>query len=564
MLSLRAPVRLRLIALAAASCVAIAVVPAAVGSPVSGGTYTVVSCPGDDGWSAIDTTLSLGAGQTTTVTSAPATAPNYVDTCTSGTGRMFLEYPTGAAWTTATLEFGLPADLDAWINGWSVSLTAFAHVCATQNHMDCPDSNDVSGEGAVEITGTCAPGGQPFDFTDQGLGTVETTATAQDLNCGSVTSVPIQVFCYTVCTGPGGYPLASVQVNAASFEIETVGAPTASDFSGSLLQSGAQGNASLSFTAADPQGPGVYKVAVLIDGNPVYSGTPNLNGGRCVSVGNDAENGGVEFAWVIPCPQSENVDLTVNTTSLTPGPHQLQVLVSNAAGVSTTALAQTIDIGGGGPSGSQATSTADDYTLALKKPWARLRKAMSRPFDRSELRLSGTLRAHSGFQESGTPVSAWAQPASGGAFSELASTTANASGIWDLTVPKGASRVVCIVAGTGARPTEASEGLTIHERVSPSLTLRIQTPGAGRLVFSGHIYPYSLSASPTLALIEAKGANGWEVVGAPVHPNAQGAFRYAYQSSPITLGRAFDFRATTTATSLWSSGNSPTQVATVR
>ena len=82
-------------------------------------------------------------------------------------------------------------------------------------------------------------------------------------------------------------------------------------------------------------------------------------------------------------------------------------------------------------------------------------------------------------------------------------------------------------------------------------------------MFSGHVYPDSPSASPVV-LIEARGPDGWEVVGTPVHISASGAFHYAYQSAPITVGRAFNFRATTIATSLWSSGSSPTRVATVQ
>jgi hypothetical protein len=526
---------------------------------VSTGTYTVVSCPGDNGWSAEETTVSLGDQQTSIVTNTPATGPYYTDDCASGAGGMSLEYPTGAGWTSSTLQFAIPADLDAWIDGWSMNIAAFGHVCATENHMNCPDSNDVSGEGAVEITGTCAVPGQPFDFTDDGLGEVDTTVGAQALNCGSVTSVPIQVFCITVCTGPAGDPLASVQVSAASFGIESVGAPTASDFSGSLL-SGVRGNASLSFTATDPEGPGVYNVLVQIDGSTVYSGTPDLNGGQCVALGNAAQGGGLEFASLVPCPQSEDVDVSVNTSSLTPGSHELQVLVTNAAGITTTVLTQSIDIGG---DGSQATPSPDDYSLALTNSSVHFRKTVSRPYSRSALRISGKLSARTGFQASGAPVSAWAQSASGGAFSELASTTANASGKWALTVGKGPSRLVRIIAGTGAQPVGDSGGLTVRERVSQSLTLRVRTPGAGRLVFSGHVYPDSPSASPVV-LVEARGPDGWEVVGTPVHVSAGGAFHYTYQSSAVTVGRAFDFRATTIATSLWSSGRSPTRVATVQ
>jgi hypothetical protein len=191
------------------------------------------------------------------------------------------------------------------------------------------------------------------------------------------------------------------------------------------------------------------------------------------------------------------------------------------------------------------------------------RKTVSRSYSRSALRISGKLSARTGFQASGAPVSAWAQSASGGAFSELASTTANANGKWTLTVSKGPSRLVRIIAGTGAQPVGDTGALTVREHVSPSLTLRVQTPGAGRLVFSGHVYPDSPSAS-SVVLIEARGPDGWEVVGTPVHVSARGAFHYAYQSSAVTVGRAFDFRATTIATNLWSSGNSPTRVATVQ
>jgi hypothetical protein len=558
MLSLRASTLLALVALAAAACVTSGATSPAAASPVSTGTYTVVSCPGDNGWSAEETTVSLGNQQTSIVTNAPATGPYYTDDCASGAGGISLEYPTGAGWTSSTLQFAIPADLDAWISGWSMNIAAFGHVCATENHMNCPDSNDVSGEGSVEITGTCSQAAEPFDFTDDGLGEVDTTVSAQALNCGSVTSVPIQVFCITVCTGPAGDPLASVQVNAASFGIESVGAPTASDFSGSLL-SGAHGNASLSFTATDPEGPGVYNVLVQIDGSTVYSGTPDLNGGQCVALGNAAQGGGLEFASLVPCPQSEDVDVGVNTSSLTPGSHELQVLVTNAAGISTTVLTQSIDIGG---DGSQATPSPDDYSLALTNASVHFRKTVSRPYSRSALRISGKLSARTGFQASGAPVSAWAQSASGGAFSELASTTANANGKWTLTVSKGPSRLVRIIAGTGAQPVGDTGALTVREHVSPSLTLRVQAPGAGRLVFSGHVYPNSPSASP-IVLIEARGPHGWEVVGTPVHLSAGGAFHYAYQSSPVTVGRAFDFRATTIATGLWSSGSSPKRVATV-
>jgi hypothetical protein len=116
--------------------------------------------------------------------------------------------------------------------------------------------------------------------------------------------------------------------------------PQGTQFSGSALQKNARGIAHVVFTASDPGGPGVYSVTVSIDGRPVWSGTPNTNGGACVSVGSDS--GSLMFDSSQPCLTTEVVDAPVPTGGLPDGRHELAVNVSDAAQNTSTVLDQTI------------------------------------------------------------------------------------------------------------------------------------------------------------------------------------------------------------------------------
>ena len=52
----------------------------------------------------------------------------------------------------------------------------------------------------------------------------------------------------------------------------------------------------------------------------------------------------VRWAWQQPCPRSQSVDLTVRTTTLRDGPHELKVTVQNAARDTQTVLRRTITV----------------------------------------------------------------------------------------------------------------------------------------------------------------------------------------------------------------------------
>jgi hypothetical protein len=135
---------------------------------------------------------------------------------------------------------------------------------------------------------------------------------------------------------------ALMQVVWAHLLLSSSVSPTASGFTGSALQSPVRGTGHVVFTAAEAAGPGIYADSIAIDGQTVFSGTPNPNGGKCVPVGTDAGTGALMFDYQQPCLTSEVVDAPVPTAGLPDGPHELAVTVTDAAHNSSTVVDQTI------------------------------------------------------------------------------------------------------------------------------------------------------------------------------------------------------------------------------
>ena len=362
---------------------------------------------------------------------------------------------------------------------------------------------------------------------------------------------------------------ALIQVHWADFLLTNTSSPAASGFGGSLLQPNAHGTADIAFTTTDPNGPGVYSVTVQIDGNAVYSSTPNPNQGDCAPAGTDPTTGALMFDWQQPCLQTETVDIPVDTTALTDGQHQLKVIVTDAAQNSSTVVDQTITtlnrttVSALLPSPA-TTIAAPVYSLSLDAATKRLTNGVRRLYTHSSLKLSGTLKRTSGVAAPDVPVAVWQQPASGGAFSEVAHTTTNGTGAWVLAVPRGSSRLLRLVAGAKAKAASAASSVSVRETVTPVLSLHVATPGGGRIVFTGKLAIAPLGQPRPLVFIQTRGPGGWEVVGSPVRINPDGAFTYVYPSAPVTQGRRFAFRAETPATGLWDAALSPTREAVVR
>jgi hypothetical protein len=139
-------------------------------------------------------------------------------------------------------------------------------------------------------------------------------------------------------TGGSNGAYAWLQIASAKLLLENTSAPLAGGFGGSALAAGVRGTGQLTFTASEPTGPGIYVVAVTVDGHAVYDGTPNTNGGACVPVGTDAGSGALMFDSAQPCPATVGVDVPVPTAGLADGAHKLAVTVGDAAQNDATVL----------------------------------------------------------------------------------------------------------------------------------------------------------------------------------------------------------------------------------
>lgn len=143
--------------------------------------------------------------------------------------------------------------------------------------------------------------------------------------------------------GDGEGFAAVVRLYAADMLLEETEAPSFSNLTGGLgSDEPLSGEASLTFEAQD-QGSGVYQQVVEVDGSQIERSTIDEAEGRCKPV----SEAGVQpqaFLYPRPCPSTAEGHVTLDTTKLTDGTHELRVSVTDAAGNSTTVLERQIDV----------------------------------------------------------------------------------------------------------------------------------------------------------------------------------------------------------------------------
>ncbi len=381
------------------------------------------------------------------------------------------------------------------------------------------------------------------------------------------------------CTGSAGAKCntggshgawAAATLAWANVALSATGLPTASDFRGGLLDASAHGTAGLAFTASDP-GPGVHKVIVTIDNKVIYDATPNTNGGKCVPVG--SRNGWLMWQWQQPCPRSQTVDLTVKTTNMTDGAHELKVVIKNAALDTTTALRRTIVTNNRTTVSSRLTSDAPAtpvgavtpvYAVALDPPTQALLGGVRRVWGQSAVTLSGTLRSTSGVPAPGVLVTLFAQTAGQGEQQLVARTTTDASGHWILTAPQGASRVLTVSYGESPDPASAL-AIKIRQTVKPDVSLNVRPLGRGRLRFSGRLRINPLGSPRPLVVIQTRNRQRrWQAVGSSLRVSPSGAYSIIYNGGSNVIGGSYSFRTVVHATSLFATGVSPIRRVRVR
>jgi hypothetical protein len=361
-----------------------------------------------------------------------------------------------------------------------------------------------------------------------------------------------QLFMVAECVGPtegattcpagsGGGVNAEIKLSAADIELANSSTPTGTSFAGSLLAPAASGTANLTFGAQDPEGPGVYRVTVEVDGTAVYQGTPDSNGGKCASIGAYA-SGVSEFLSAQPCKRSVAVDVPVDTTRFSNGEHTLKVTVQDAAGNTAVVYDGTISTANAsaiGPSSPLAlrgaangTNASDQATLTAR--WARTSKAAFTSRYGAAGRVSGHLTGTAGEPITAASLDVFETPAYHGAGERrIASVSTGPAGQWILTLPRNISSCVLRFAyrsHINDTVAAAIATLKLSVRAGIALTVTPRSASVGRKIFfSGVLHGVPVPEDGKQLVLEARSAGGEWIQFDTIHTNAKGRYRASYR-----------------------------------
>jgi hypothetical protein len=118
---------------------------------------------------------------------------------------------------------------------------------------------------------------------------------------------------------------------------KVVSAPAGSLVGGQALK----GTAEASFDASDT-GSGVYRVRVVVDGQPQPWQSAHLNGGACQDI--HADSDAYEFASSKPCRVEVNTAVQLDTTKVADGTRALKIQAEDAAGNLATLHSTTVNV----------------------------------------------------------------------------------------------------------------------------------------------------------------------------------------------------------------------------
>jgi hypothetical protein len=355
----------------------------------------------------------------------------------------------------------------------------------------------------------------------------------------------------------------SEAMHSADITLQQDAAPTAAATGGSLTtQTVLQGVEAINITASDP-GSGVFQAIFEIDGKPLSGKTLNPNGGNCEPYAKALDGTNV-FLNPTPCPQAvSNIAASFNTAQIPDGEHQLSVLVSDAAGNTTTILSRTVVFNNSGEYIVQlqrrqqaeqqqhelsvygaCNAGCDSHARLLTTGRNLTAKAITRRYAHSALTLSGRLLDHTGAPMVGAEVELLQQPTYLGAKTALVATNVtNAEGDWKLYVSRGPSRL--IIVGYRSRSKDAAYATQLQYREKVFASVRLAAPHHVRpgqaFSFRGALAGGYLPANGVFVSLEIYYGGRWREI-ALLSTNHRGAFTYRYTFAsvePIT----YHFRA---------------------
>jgi hypothetical protein len=370
----------------------------------------------------------------------------------------------------------------------------------------------------------------------------------------------------TICPARPGEINAEIKLSAADIELANSSVPTGTSFAGSLLAPTASGKASLTFSAQDPEGPGVYRVIVDLDGTAVYQATPDSNGGQCASIGAYA-SGVSEFLNAQPCKQNVAVDVLLDTTRFSNGQHLLKVTVQDAAGNTTVVRDDTISIAnasaGGVTSGGAGTSSgagvssigpgsppavrgpvngtnaSDQATLTAR--WVSTAKVLRTSRYGAVDRVTGRLTGPGGVGIGSAGIDVYETPAYHGAGTRrIGGVSTGPTGQWTLTLPRGVSSgALRFDYRSHQNDTVAAASATLRLSVHAGIALKIAPRSASvgrKIFFSGVLHGAPIPEGGKQLVLEARSGGEW-IQFDTIRTNARGRYRATYRfkfPGPVT------------------------------
>ncbi len=498
-------------------------------------------------------------------------------------------------WTqvTCTQPDGRPAPVEGWesVNGGGPgsgpsdtcesggALSAFDSSSAEETAYSgpmwtytAPSGSTITG-GALTVS-LLTPQGQAYVATPQNSFTssadVLVNCQYNTPPCASsglgITTVPIvhpggtQLFMAAFCVAPtegatrcpagsGGGVNAEINLYAAEVQLQNNSTPIATNFAGTLLEPNASGTADLTFSAKDPEGPGVYRVTVDVDGNVAYQGTPEANGGRCASIGFDSSGGG-EFLYPQPCKREVAVDVPVNTSKLADGSHSLKVTVQDAAGNTAVVDDGTIStsnpnaktssgvVTGGFERGpANGANASEDATLTAR--WAGTASAQLTSNYRHPhpLVITGRLTGPNGTPITGAMIDLTATPAYEGARPlTMPSPRTGADGDFRVSLPGGlSSRTLRLTYRSHVNDKVPATTRTLTLEVRAAIRLSIAPHVAvvqQRIFFTGVLHGGPIPHGGKQLVLEAQSASGswleFDVIRTDSHGRFHASHRFKY------------------------------------
>jgi hypothetical protein len=348
---------------------------------------------------------------------------------------------------------------------------------------------------------------------------------------------------------------AEARLISAEIILSTNAAPSGSGFTGPLLEGAASGNATMSFTAHDLNGPGVYSVTAKLDGETIYSGTPDSNSGECAIVGTD-ENNIREFQNTQPCPQNVPVTIEVPTGRYPNGEHQLKVEVEDATGKVASAYDGPITINNHPPAvaPSPVTTTLPPERgpcngapcdEAAKLTAAGQPTVFTRALGHSATTLTGRLISPTGAPIKDAQVKLLQQIGGSAAVTQIASATTHADGSWSLKAPAGPSRLLQVVFYSHTLDTVPASSLGFHESVQGAVSMHApRRAHLGQAVtFAGQLHGGYVPAGGESVQMEIFYGGRWRTIEVlPTSSSGRWTYKYVFT---LGAGSSYLFRAAT-------------------